>query len=178
MWFVFFQKTFHSKCFFCFCCFVRLSYWPLQWQWIFFDITALVYPNILISFGWTNLTRRHSKKLWRDKSTLNYEIIQLRISQGKIQRIGMHTKPFQYETIYILDVQIIKSITERCVWKILLISAILQILWKFTDSVNSCRMLLQVLILDIGLINSDIVKKNIWTLVQNVWGKQFRVRDT
>ena len=38
-------------------------------------------------------------------------------------------------------------------------------------------MLLQVLILDIGLINSDIVKKNIWTLVQNVWGKQFRVRD-
>ena len=38
-------------------------------------------------------------------------------------------------------------------------------------------MLLQVLILDIGLINSDIVKKNIWTLAQNVWGKQFRVRD-
>ena len=38
-------------------------------------------------------------------------------------------------------------------------------------------MLLQVLILDIGLINSDIVKKNIWALVQNVWGKQFRVRD-
>lgn len=104
-------------------------------------------------------------------------MVQLRISQGKIQRIGMHTKPFQYETIYILDVQIIKSITERCVWKILLISAILQILWNFTDSVNSCRMLLQVLILDIGLINSDIVKKNIWTLVQNVWGKQFRVRD-
>ena len=172
----FFQKTFHSKCFFCFCCFVRLSYWPLQWQWIFFNITTLVYPNLLISFGWTNLTRRHSKKLWTDKSTLNYEIVQLRISQDKIQRIGMHTKPFRYETIYILDVQI-KSITERCVWKILLISAILQILWNFTDSVNSCRMLLQVLILDIGLINSDIVKKNIWTLVQNVWGKQFRVRD-